>query len=135
MSENSGFKCLNPNNWLQPDFGPVLWPDPEGAPPGTGWLIDVLGPQLSASVPSEVLKLFEVARGAIVYGYLFYPLMTLGERAALQDSGNRLRPEMRRPRHASPGGYLSQDDRMARRSRRDWSGRPSSLGGCPPPPQ
>ena len=43
MWENLGFKRLNPNNWLQPDFGPVLWPDPEGAPPGTGWLIDVLG--------------------------------------------------------------------------------------------
>lgn len=35
-------------------------------------------PQLIDVVPEEIKKLFEVARGAIAYGYFFYPLLSLG---------------------------------------------------------
>lgn len=38
----------------------------------------IIEPQLKDSVPIEVKKLFEVARGAIAYGWYFYPLYTLG---------------------------------------------------------
>lgn len=38
----------------------------------------ILKPNLNETVPTEVKALFEVARGALVYGYFFYPLYTLG---------------------------------------------------------
>ncbi len=37
----------------------------------------ILAPELLESVPAEVQALFEVARGAMAYGYFFYPLYTL----------------------------------------------------------
>ncbi len=42
------------------------------------WAEHLLRPQLSPSVPTEVRELFEVARGAMIYGSLFFPLFTLG---------------------------------------------------------
>ncbi len=42
------------------------------------WLQSVLTIELSERVPAEVRKLFAVARGTILYGYFFYPLLTLG---------------------------------------------------------
>ena len=41
------------------------------------WIDRFLKPQLDPIVPVEILRLFEVARGSIVYGYFFYPLYTL----------------------------------------------------------
>lgn len=40
-------------------------------------LAHVLSPQLSERVPTDIAKLFEVARGAMCYAYFFYPLWTL----------------------------------------------------------
>ncbi|MBE0411557.1 MAG: DUF4145 domain-containing protein, partial [Anaerolineales bacterium] len=37
----------------------------------------ILKPQLLEDVPQDVQALFEVARGALLYGYFFYPLYTL----------------------------------------------------------
>lgn len=45
---------------------------------GDDWAEFFLGPQLSSNVPSEVVELFEVARGVMCYGYFFYPLYTVG---------------------------------------------------------
>ncbi|MBU6445128.1 MAG: DUF4145 domain-containing protein, partial [Alphaproteobacteria bacterium] len=42
------------------------------------WIASVRDPQLSESVPVEIRKLYEVARSSIIYGYLCYPLLTLG---------------------------------------------------------
>ena len=36
-----------------------------------------LKPQLESSVPKEVVAMFEVARGSMIYGWFFYPLITL----------------------------------------------------------
>lgn len=44
---------------------------------GEDWAEQFLEPSLDDRVPEEVRKLFEVARGAIAYGYFFYPLFTL----------------------------------------------------------
>lgn len=41
------------------------------------WVPAVMSPQLIPSVPENVIKLFEVARGSILYGWFFYPLLTL----------------------------------------------------------
>lgn len=42
------------------------------------YLRAILEPQLTPVVPEDVRGLFEVARGVMVYGWLFYPLYTLG---------------------------------------------------------
>jgi hypothetical protein len=79
-----GFKRLTLDNWLQPDgastaFGSISPID--GKPRSTTAnerLGYILRPQLTEKVPIEVSALFEVARGAMVYGYFFYPLYALG---------------------------------------------------------
>jgi hypothetical protein len=77
-----GFKEITPSNWLEPDgvlrgfvrmsseghFQPITSDD---------YLRDILSPKLLESVPADVQALFEVARGAMAYGYFFYPLYTL----------------------------------------------------------
>lgn len=68
-----GFKRITPENWLEPDVT-KLFPD---IPPRS-WVEAHLAPNLSPQVPEDILALFEVARGAIIYGWFFYPLLTLG---------------------------------------------------------
>ena len=82
MTKKFGFKEITPTNWLEPDEvlkGFVrMSPDGEVQPiTGDDYLRDILRPELLESVPTDVQALFEVARGAMVYGYFFYPLYTL----------------------------------------------------------
>lgn len=42
------------------------------------WTERLLALQLDPTVPAEVWELYAVARGAMLYGSLFYPLFTLG---------------------------------------------------------
>lgn len=79
----SGSKEITPSNWLEPDRvlkGFVrISPNGRSQPITSGeYLNHVLAPKLLESVPTEVQALFEVARGAMAYGYFFYPLYTLG---------------------------------------------------------
>src|SRR5271157_3940029 len=80
MSE-LGFKTITLENLLEPD--PTILGFVKFTPYGPGKLtsddliVAILEPQLSEFVPREVKKLFEVARGAMCYGYFFYPLYTL----------------------------------------------------------
>ncbi len=46
---------------------------------GEEWVKVITASVLEESVPEEVRDLFETARGALVYGYFFYPLYALGE--------------------------------------------------------
>jgi hypothetical protein len=67
-----GFKRLTAGNWLQTDptrefFG--------GTP--QEWAEEVLRPQLGAHVPRQIHRLFETARGAMVYAGFFNPLFAL----------------------------------------------------------
>lgn len=77
-------KKLEPGNWLVPDsISASFWEVslPEGKVrriTGDDWVRMILKPVLSESVPEEVRNMFEVARGAMAYGYFFYPLYTLG---------------------------------------------------------
>ena len=81
-----GFKLPTEENWLKPDD---VWahfvPLGDGIPPPDAryassiWLAEVREPTMSADVPLEIRSLFEVARSSIIYGYLCYPLLTLGE--------------------------------------------------------
>lgn len=82
--ENLGFKKISLDTWLQPDnlnshF--VRYSEDfqeKHVITDIERLKDILVPQLNECVPLEIHKLFEVARGAIAYGYYFYPLYTLG---------------------------------------------------------
>lgn len=77
-------KRLAAENWLEPDsISASFWEVslPEGKArriTGDDWVRMIFKPALSDSVPAEVRNLFEVARGAMAYGYFFYPLYTLG---------------------------------------------------------
>ncbi len=68
-----GFKKLTAENWAEKGFPPGFHSVTEEY-----WLRRVLEPQLKETVPIEIRALFEVARGAVVYAFMFYPLMTLG---------------------------------------------------------
>src|SRR5919202_1342535 len=78
-----GIKILTTENWLQPDptstiFAQVSSSDGSVSPmSGNDWVALFLKPSLVEAVPEDVRKLFEVARGALAYGYFFYPLYTL----------------------------------------------------------
>ena len=80
---NHGFKHLTIDNWLNQDEAlsafVKLLPNGEIVQKvKSDWAQPFFEPTLSQFVPDEVQRLFEVARGAIVYGYFFYPLYTLG---------------------------------------------------------
>jgi len=77
-----GFKKLTEDNWLEPDE--ILKSFVRLTPDGQSRSIAeeehlgyILRPVLIESTPSEVKGLFEVARGAMAYGFFFYPLYTL----------------------------------------------------------
>lgn len=67
-----GFKKITFENWLTPDV-PIIFP---GITPEL-WIPEVLKPQLRAEIPEQIRALFEGARAMFIYGYLFYPLLTL----------------------------------------------------------
>lgn len=77
------FKEISISNWLEQD--PVLKGFVRFDPSlgsiqlsGDDWAAVFLKPSLNPSVPDEINGLFEVARGAMIYGNFFYPLYTLG---------------------------------------------------------
>ena len=71
-SVHYGFKKITLENWLSPD-APILFP---GITPEL-WIPEVLKPQLAAGAPEQICALFECARAMFIYGFLFYPLLTL----------------------------------------------------------
>jgi hypothetical protein len=67
-------KKLNRQNWLEQDVSlvsrePLCSQD---------WAEQVLRPQLAAGVPHSVRRLFDGARGALIYGYFYYALCMMG---------------------------------------------------------
>jgi len=78
-----GFKQLTVENWLEKDrvnsyFVKLSLVDGHIRPiDGDDRVRALLAHSLKASVPVEVRRLFEVARGALAYGFYFYPLYTL----------------------------------------------------------
>ena len=68
-----GFKQISLENLLTPDEHPSY----PSRLRGDKWVRECLKPQLNSSVPVEVTFLFEVARGAMVYGMFFLPLAAL----------------------------------------------------------
>jgi len=81
--QDLGYKQITKETWLKPDrisTSFLLVPPETGVndkKKGEMYLDMILQPHLNEDVPIEVRKLYEVARGALVYGYFFYPLYTL----------------------------------------------------------
>ena len=113
------------------------------------WLEWFSGPKLETKVPAEVAILFEVTRGAMICGWFFYPLLTLGVEQCyrLLDTGTRLRrkqldiPTVAEKKNANKGntsfkenaaalikhGLISKADEVrweAARNLRNWSSHP-----------
>lgn len=68
-----GFKRITAENWQDaevPKLFVLTTPD--------SWIAAHLQPQISPNVPEVISSLFEVARGSMIYGWFFYPLITLG---------------------------------------------------------
>jgi hypothetical protein len=70
-----GFSSITAENWLLPDRKNYI---PLGTPPPDQWIVRFLQPTLAPTVPLEVRRVFEIARGAMIYSWFFYPLATLG---------------------------------------------------------
>ncbi len=68
------FQRLTAANWFLPDRKNYM---PFGMP-REEWGEHFLTPKLDASVPINIRKLFEVARGCMICSWYFYPLATLG---------------------------------------------------------
>jgi hypothetical protein len=66
-------KLINHDNWLLADTGG----HGRGAD-AAAWRQAFLAIRLDPTVPAEVARLFEVARGGMVYGYFFQPLLAVG---------------------------------------------------------
>jgi hypothetical protein len=83
-------KRITLENWRQPDpassvFTMVNRLDGSVRPiTPEDYIAPALEPQLVESVPEDVGDLFEVARGALAYGFYFYPLFTLATDQSLR---------------------------------------------------
>lgn len=83
-------KRITLENWRQPDpassvFTMVNRLDGSVRPiTPEDYVAPALEPQLVESVPEEVRDLYEVARGALAYGFYFYPLFTLATDQSLR---------------------------------------------------
>jgi hypothetical protein len=66
---------------------------------GRDWARYFLSEELKGHVPTEVRELFEVARGALLYGWFFYPLFHFGE-----DQLHRVREAAARACYTRLGG-------------------------------
>ena len=69
-----GFSRITRENWNLPDRKNYI---PFGITE-TEWIEPFLAPKLDATVPENVVRLFEIARGCMIYSWFFYPLGTLG---------------------------------------------------------
>jgi hypothetical protein len=72
-----GFKRLSLDNWLtvDPTWAGIAMssslPNPSEA-----WVFDLVQSELSPAVPVNIRRLFQIARGTLVYSLMFYPLLT-----------------------------------------------------------
>lgn len=77
QNSHHGFKRIHAENWNVPDI-PRFFPDFSESL----WVQTHLAVYLNPNVPADLQKLFEVSRGAMIYGWFFYPLLTVGAQQA-----------------------------------------------------
>lgn len=82
MDTKHGMKRLSLENWREPDAASLLFCGVfDGnirSMDGDDWAILFMDITLSPTVPSEVERLFETAKGALCYGWFFYSLFAFG---------------------------------------------------------
>lgn len=86
-------KKIGVDNWQLPDTTTELWRTmTRAAKTEDDWVEFFSGPKLNGKVPEEIAKLLEVARGAMIFSWYFYPLATLGTEQCfrLYDTGTRI---------------------------------------------
>lgn len=85
MDEQRGRKVLTTANFLEPDKTSTILVDVMRAtgevrhPTALDWAERFLAVSLDDEVPHEIQDLFEAARGAMLYGFYYYPLYALAE--------------------------------------------------------
>ncbi len=87
-------KRITAANWQHPDKQTIsLLEITAVAKTDKEWVEMFLRPMLNPSVPKEIAKLLEVARAAMIYGWYFYPLSTLGAEQCwrIVEAGARIR--------------------------------------------
>src|ERR1700722_15645371 len=88
------FKEIDTANWQSHDETTALWMRiTDVAKTPAEWVEFYLRPQLKPTIPREIVALLEVARGAMIYGWFFYPLLALGaeQRWRVLETGVRIR--------------------------------------------
>jgi hypothetical protein len=98
------FKELTLANWDQPDpanaaFGRISRIVGPRKMTGHDWAREFLSIELGPQVPEQISELFAVARGALLYGWFFFPMFLLGE-----DQLHRVLETAVRARYAELGG-------------------------------
>jgi len=78
MPRSLSLKKLDATSWLKAD---VPFSDSLTA---ERWVSLVTKPQPSALVPLDIVELYEVARGSVLYGWFFQPLLSLGSEQLLR---------------------------------------------------
>lgn len=73
------YKRLTLENWLtvDPAWSGIVMSDSR-PDPSEAWVYDLIRTELDPGVPLSIRKLFEIARGTLVYSLMFYPLLTVG---------------------------------------------------------
>lgn len=115
-----GFKTLTLANWTEADpvnrnFARL---SPLGGPVQMGegdWAREILAVKLDDRVPSEIADLYAIARGAMLYGWFFYPIFRLAEEqlyrvleAAAKMRYRRAQGPKRQPSYNEAISYLSE---------------------------
>lgn len=80
---------------------------------GGSWARLFLSVKLNGKVPPEVRDLFAAARGALVYGWFFYPLLAIGEQQL-----HRVADAAIAHRYRALGGPLTRGGRLPSLARR-----------------
>jgi hypothetical protein len=76
-----GIKAITLDNWDMPDEISIKTLGMRGQTDKERWVqfcSEIINIDLIGTAPIEVKKMFEVSKGIIIYGYLFYPLFTVG---------------------------------------------------------
>jgi Domain of unknown function (DUF4145) len=128
------FKELTLANWSAPDpankafgrFSPVVGVGPRSMS-GDDWARSFLAVELKEHVPEEIRELFAVARGAMLYGWFFYPMFALGEEqlyrvleAAVRARYRQIGGKEREPRFSTALRMLIERDVIPEQDRESW---------------
>jgi hypothetical protein len=108
------FKEIDAGNWQTVDQQTARWMQMTGViKTQEEWVDYYLRAQLKPSIPREIVTLLEVARGDMIYGWFFYPLLTLGAEQCWRvlESGVRFRCRQ----------VGIQTERIARSGRKDYA--------------